>query len=86
MMDERQRVVKRTFTKEQLEGMSVQDLVALVGAAGSGAKYEGTGLVRKKDGSIRYDKAAVPGEYHETAEDLKRNAEVTLASSAAGAQ
>ena len=85
-MDERQTAVKRTFTKEQLEGMSVEDLVALVGAAGTGAKYEGTGVVKRKDGSIRYAKEAVPGAYFESTEDLKRNAEVALASSETGEQ
>lgn len=78
-LDERQRVVKKTFTREQLKGMSMVDLVALVGEAGPGAMFHGTGVVRKADGSIRYDDDAVPGDYSESSEDLKRNAEEALA-------
>ena len=80
-LDERQKVIKKTFTKEQLVGMTVEDLMALVGAAGSGATFRGTGVVRKADGTVRYDADAVPGEYFESQEDLKRNAEVALKSS-----
>lgn len=69
-MDERQRVIKKTFTKEQLQSMSVTDLVALVGEAGPNAKFHGTGVVRKKDGTIRYAAEAVPGQFNEAAEDL----------------
>ena len=80
MMDERQRVVKKTFTSKQLEAMPVADLVALVGEAGPNATFQGTGLVRKKDGSIRYAPEAVPGEYFESSEDLKHNAEIAFVS------
>lgn len=78
MMDERQRTVKRVFTKEQLKLMSVDDLVALVGEAGPGAKFHGTGIVRKANGDVRYDPQATPGEYHESPEDLARTAEARL--------
>ncbi len=78
MMDERQRVVKKTFTEEQLKGMTMDDLVALVGEAGPDAKFEGTGIVRKADGSIRYDAGATPGDYHESPEDMARTAEDAL--------
>lgn len=70
-MDERQRVVKKTFTKEQLEAMSVEDLVALVGTLGKNAKFTGTGVVRKANGTIRYAPEAVPGDFNESPEDLK---------------
>lgn len=79
-MDERQRVVKKTFTAEHLRAMSMDDLVALVGEAGPDAKFEGTAIVRKADGSIRYDKNATPGDYHESPDDMARHAEDTLAS------
>lgn len=79
-MDERQRAVKKAFSADQLKLMSVDDLVALVGEAGPGAKFHGTGIVRKADGSIRYDAKAVPGDFHESAADLARNAEVELSS------
>lgn len=73
-MDERQRVVKKTFTKEQLEGMSVEDIATLVGEVGKGTTFTGTGLVRKKDGSVRYAPEAIPGEFGESPEDLKAEA------------
>lgn len=69
-LDERQAVVKKTFTREQLDNMSIEDLVALVGEAGPGVKFHGKGVVRKADGSIRYAADAVPGEYGETPEEL----------------
>lgn len=69
-LDERQRVVKKTFTREQLEEMSIEDLIALVGEAGPDAKFHGTGVVRKADGTIRYDDSAVPGDYCETPEEM----------------
>jgi len=33
---------------------------------------KGTGVVRKADGTIRYDEDAKPGDYHESDEDMKR--------------
>lgn len=82
-LDERQRVVKKTFTREQLEAMSLADLVALVGESGSNAKLKLTAVVKRADGSIKYDDDAVPGDYHETAEELDahrtREAEKELA-------
>ena len=36
------------------------------------AIIRGTVIVRKADGTIRYDKDAVPGDYHESEEDMKR--------------
>lgn len=70
-MDERQRVVKKTFTKEQLEGMSVEDIATLVGEIGKNAKFTGTGVVKRKDGTVRYAPEAVPGDFGETPEELK---------------
>ena len=75
MMDERQRAVKHAFSAEQLKRLSIDDLVALVGEAGPGAKFHGTGIVRKANGDIRYDPKAIPGDYHETEADLVRHAE-----------
>lgn len=69
-MDEKQREVKQKFTRQQLEKMSVDDLIALIGEAGPNATFRGTAVVRKADGSIRYDENAEPGTYHEAPEDL----------------
>lgn len=64
-MDDRQRLITRTFTKEQLEAMSVDDLVKLIGEAGPDAKFKGTAVVRKADGSVKYDNESRKGEYGE---------------------
>jgi hypothetical protein len=74
-LDERQRIVKKTFSKQQLDGMSMEDLVALVGEAGPDAKLHMTAVVKRADGSIKYDGDAVPGEYHETPEELAAHRE-----------
>lgn len=77
-LDERQQVVKRVFTREQLKNMSVEDLVRLVGEAGPNATFHGTAVVKKVDGTIRYDDDAVPGEYFESDEELAANAAAVL--------
>jgi len=77
-MDDRQREVRRVFTKDQLEGMSIDQLIALVGQAGPDAKFHGTAVVRTKEGLIKYDAQATPGDYHESPEDLARTAEEVL--------
>jgi len=66
-MDERQRVVKKTFTKKQLEGMDINDLVALVGEAQARGvtKFMGKMIVRDKDGNIKYDDPSKAGQYGE---------------------
>ena len=82
-LDERQLVVKKAFSREQLEAMSIEDLVALVGETGTRAKLKMTAVVKRADGSIKYDEEAVPGKYHETPEELAdhrtREAEKELA-------
>lgn len=50
--------------------MSVEDLVTLVGEAGVGAKFHGTAVVRKADGTIRYDDEADRGSFNESEKDL----------------
>ena len=64
-LDERQRVVKKTFTPEQLKAMSAGDLAKLLGEAGPGAKFKGKAVVRRADGTIKYDADAVPGSFGE---------------------
>lgn len=77
-LDERQRVVKKTYTREQLENMSIEDLVALIGEAGPNARFRGTGVIKRADGSVKYDEEAVPGKFGETAEELAMHAEREL--------
>lgn len=64
-MDERQRLITKTFTREQLKAMSVDDLVKLIGEAGPDARFKGTAVVRKSDGSIKYDNEDRIGKYGE---------------------
>jgi len=73
-LDERQRTVLKVIGREQLKGMTVEDLVKLVGEAGPGAKLHGSAVVKRADGSIKYDKDAVPGTFHETPEELAAHA------------
>jgi hypothetical protein len=66
-LDERQKVVKRTFTKEQLEKMSMDDLVALVGEAqAKGGKFMGKAVVRRADGSIKLDNPELAKEFEDS--------------------
>ncbi len=51
--------------------MTLDQIAALVGRAGPSARFKGTAVVRKPDGSIRYDESARPGNYHENPEDLE---------------
>lgn len=73
-MDDRMRGVKQTFTRDQLKNMTAEQLVALVGEAGPNAKFKGKGVIKRADGSIKYDKLSVPGEYGETATELADHA------------
>jgi hypothetical protein len=77
-LDERQETVLRTFTREQLEGMPLEDVVKLVGEAGPNAKLKITALVKRADGSIKYDAGAIPGDYNETPEELQAHADREL--------
>lgn len=74
-LDERQRTIKTVFSREQLELMTMDDLVRLVGEAGPGAKFKGKGIVKRANGSIKYAPEATPGEFGETEEELKAHAE-----------
>ncbi len=81
-LDDRQEVVLRTFSREDLETMSLDDIVKLVGEAGPGAKFKGKGVVKRADGSIKYAPEAVPGNFGETPEELEANALRELGESA----
>jgi len=72
-MDEQQVVIKKKFTRAELEAMTVDELIALVGQSGVGAKFHGTAVVRSKlDGKIKYDPEAVPGAFNESPADLTK--------------
>lgn len=67
-MSSSESVVKHTFTVEQIKAMDPDELQSLLSRA---VKFEGVGVVRKKDGTIRYGEGAKPGDYGESPEDLK---------------
>lgn len=62
-MDARQKVIVKTFTKKQLEGMSIADIATLVGEAGPNAKIRGTAIVRKANGEIRCGPGVDPAQF-----------------------
>ncbi len=62
-MDTASKIIKKTFTLEQIKAMDPDELATLLNQPGM--EFKGTAVVRKPDGSIRYDEAAVPGDYHE---------------------
>ena len=81
-LDERQETVLKTFTREQLENMPLEDIVKLVGEAGPNAKLKITAVVKRADGSIKYDAGAKPGDYGETPEELQAHADRELSRNA----
>jgi len=62
-MDARQRIVKKTFTPEQLSKMSAEDISTLIGEAGPGARMKGVAVVRKADGTVRCDEGVDPSQF-----------------------
>ncbi len=74
-LDDRQETVLKTFSREDLEKMDLDDLVKLVGEAGPTAKLRGKGVVKRADGSIRYAAEATPGDFGETPEELQAHAD-----------
>lgn len=52
-MDSRQKLLRKVFTQEQLEAMPIEDVKELL--ATPGARLRGTAVVRKADGTIRFD-------------------------------
>lgn len=74
-LDERQKLIKRTFTKEQLEQMSIEDLVALVGEArAAGGKFSGRAVVVKADGTPKFDSEEVRAEFEKAEAEEAKNA------------
>ena len=59
-----EKIIRKTFTLEQINAMDPDELATLLNQPG--VEFKGTAVVRKPDGTIRYDKAAVPGDYHES--------------------
>ncbi len=56
----------RTITLEELRAMPEAEQRVILNHPM--AKMEGTAVVRKADGTIRYDDDAEPGDYHEKGE------------------
>ncbi len=62
-MDERQKTLTTVFTHDQLSKMSIEDLAKLIGDAPPGAKFSGTAIVRRADGTIKYDPGVDPADF-----------------------
>lgn len=63
MSDERpDGMIRRTYTPEELAAMSRDDIARLLLRA---VKIEATCVVRRADGSIKYDDPSLAGTYHE---------------------
>jgi hypothetical protein len=69
-MDQASKIVKKTFSHEQILAMDPDDLAKLLNQPG--VEFHGTAVVRKADGTIRYDDGAVPGDYHESDKDMAK--------------
>ncbi len=61
---------RKTYSREQLLAMTPEQVVELLDTPG--VQFKGKGVVRRPDGSIRYDDDAVPGQYGESAEDMAK--------------
>ncbi len=61
-------LVTKTFTAAEMGAMDPDERLSLLLSA---VEIKGTAVVRKADGTIRYSKDAKPGDYGESAEDLK---------------
>lgn len=61
---------RKTYSREQLLAMTPEQVTELLDTPG--VQLKGKGVVRRPDGSIRYDDNAVPGQYGESAEDMAK--------------
>lgn len=58
--------LKKELSQEELQSMSVEELDRLIAKArAAGGFVQGTGVVRGKDGKIKYDDPSLKGTYHE---------------------
>lgn len=64
-MADRKEAITKHFTREQLKAMSWEELLAIIGEAGSDAKFHGKAVVRGPDGKIKYDDPDSVGSYDE---------------------
>jgi hypothetical protein len=60
-------MAERTITLDELAAMPEAEQQAIL--KHPLAKMKGTAVVRKADGSIRYDSDAEPGKYHEKGDE-----------------
>ena len=60
------KVIKKNFTKDQLDNMPIEDLIALVGEAkAASGKFSGKMVVRQADGKIKYDSKVKKSDFDE---------------------
>lgn len=59
-------MVSKTYSREELENMEAEELQKLVShALRAGGTITGHGVVRTKEGRIKYDDPTLKGSYHE---------------------
>jgi len=58
-------VLTRHFSKEDLEAMDADELNELIRSAPPGAQFHAKAVVRKADGTIKYDDPSKAGSYGE---------------------
>lgn len=63
--DRQNSAVTKHFSREQLENMKAKDLLDLLGNLPPGAKFHAKGVVRDKDGNVKYDDPELKGSYDE---------------------
>lgn len=69
-MDQISKEIRKTYSREQIMAMTPEEVEELLNRPG--VEFHGKGVVRRPDGSIRYDADAVPGQYGESAEDMAK--------------
>jgi hypothetical protein len=57
--------IKKHFSKEELENMTVEDLKELIGVMPETVKFEATAAVFDKDGNPKYDNPSRRGYFDE---------------------
>ena len=57
--------IHKHFTKEQLNDMSVDDLLDIIGDAPEGSVFHAKGVVRGPDGEVKYDDPTTKGSFDE---------------------
>lgn len=63
--NDKQPAIKKHFTHEELMAMPAEELLELIGGLPTGAKVKFKAVVKRADGSIKYDNPDLAGTYNE---------------------